>query len=63
MIAVLGNDDTIGFAAVAHYRPRRGRVEQLIEQHTDGRFLGLIGEPGVNIIRLNGALDEETGSR
>jgi K+-transporting ATPase ATPase C chain len=34
------------------------RVEGLIGAHTDGRFLGLIGEPGVNVLELNVALDE-----
>jgi len=36
------------------------RVEQLIEEHTDGRGLGLFGEPGVNVLELNIALDKET---
>jgi K+-transporting ATPase ATPase C chain len=35
------------------------RVESLIDDHTDGRFLGLFGEPGVNVLQLNIALDEE----
>ncbi len=34
-------------------------VEDLISAHTDGRFLGLFGEPGVNVLQLNIALDEE----
>jgi potassium-transporting ATPase KdpC subunit len=37
-----------------------GRVQELIEEHTDGRWLGLFGEPGVNVLELNLALDEET---
>jgi K+-transporting ATPase ATPase C chain len=32
-------------------------VDKLIEQHTDGRFLGLLGEAGVNVLELNLALD------
>jgi K+-transporting ATPase ATPase C chain len=35
------------------------RVEDLISAHTDGRFLGLLGEPGVNVLQLNVALDRE----
>jgi K+-transporting ATPase ATPase C chain len=33
------------------------RVRQLIAASTDGRFLGLLGEPGVNVLELNLALD------
>ncbi len=35
------------------------QVEDLISTHTDGRFLGLLGEPGVNVLELNIALDKE----
>jgi K+-transporting ATPase ATPase C chain len=35
------------------------RVEDLISANTDGRFLGLLGEPGVNVLELNIALDKE----
>ncbi len=35
-------------------------VEDLIAANTDGRSLGLFGEPGVNVLRLNIALDRET---
>lgn len=34
------------------------RVEDLISAHTDGRSLGLLGEPGVNVLQLNIALDK-----
>jgi potassium-transporting ATPase KdpC subunit len=31
-------------------------IKKLIEKYTDGRFLGIFGEPGVNFLRLNNAL-------
>jgi K+-transporting ATPase ATPase C chain len=39
----------------------RERVLELIEEHTDGRGLGIFGEPGVNVLELNLALDREAG--
>ena len=40
-------------------RLQLSRVEELISAHTNGRFLGVFGEPGVNVLQLNLALDEE----
>lgn len=33
-------------------------VESLIDDYTDGRSLGVLGEPGVNVVMLNLALDD-----
>ncbi|MBD2252100.1 K(+)-transporting ATPase subunit C [Nostoc parmelioides] len=33
------------------------QLETLISQNTDGRFLGIFGEPGVNVLKLNLAVD------
>ena len=35
-------------------------VQHLIKQSTDGRSLGIFGEPGVNVLELNIALDKES---
>src|SRR5690242_18365840 len=48
-------------AAVRHLP--LARVDELIAASTDGRFLGVIGESGVNVLELNLALDQEASPR
>jgi K+-transporting ATPase ATPase C chain len=36
----------------------RARVDQLINEHTDGKSLGFAGEQRVNVLELNVALDQ-----
>jgi K+-transporting ATPase ATPase C chain len=44
-------------AAVRHLP--LAKVEELISRSTDGRSLGVLGEPGVNVLELNLAIEEE----
>jgi K+-transporting ATPase ATPase C chain len=39
----------------------RERVLDVLQGHTEGRELGILGEPRVNVLRLNLALDARFG--
>ena len=64
-----GLDPHISVAAAQYQAARIARVrgkpiaqvQQLIAAHTEGRLLGFIGEPRVNVLLLNLALDGKRG--
>jgi K+-transporting ATPase ATPase C chain len=61
-----GLDPHISPAAADYQIPRVARerrmsedkVKQLVQEHTEGRQFGVLGEPRVNVLELNLALDE-----
>ena len=65
-----GLDPDISVAAAYYQIPRiakarsmsQAALEQMVNQHIQGRFLGLFGEPVVNVLELNLALDNVTPS-
>lgn len=65
-----GLDPDISVAAAYYQIPRiakaRGMGQQavrsIVDQHITGRFLGLFGEPRVNVLEVNLALDAASGA-
>ena len=61
-----GLDPHISLAAANYQLARVARVrgltpevvQQIVDQNTQGRFLGLLGEPVVNVLQVNLALDQ-----
>ncbi len=65
-----GLDPHISVAAALYQIPRVARIRNLTQdklrslvvQYTEGRQLGFLGEPRVNVLQLNLALDEQQNS-
>ena len=66
-----GLDPEISLAGARYQVPRLARVrglsaaavQALIDSHAQGKWLGVLGEPRVNVLELNLALDDLTAAR
>ncbi len=64
-----GLDPDISVAAAYYQIPRvakarglsPGAMQHIVDQHIQGRFLGVFGEPRINVLQLNMALDGLSG--
>lgn len=64
-----GLDPDISVAGAYYQIPRIARarglsqaaIQQIVDSHIEGRFLGLFGEPRINVLEVNLALDGLTG--
>jgi len=58
----VANADIQAYRIAAVRRLSRSTVDALVSKYTNPRNLGFLGEPGVNVLELNLALDRLTGS-
>jgi K+-transporting ATPase ATPase C chain len=54
----VGLDYTIGLLVARERRLSPEDVQRMVDAHTEGRQLGFPGEPRVNVLELNLAVDD-----
>jgi K+-transporting ATPase ATPase C chain len=58
----VANADVQAYRVAAVRHLSRAKVDALVSKYTNDRSLGFLGEPGVNVLELNLAVDRLTGS-